>query len=67
MTAEEAIRSLSLQIKLTKQNMTSENSDYLTGYLCALSAVEGMIAEVRPHDLTVLEYLKGKTHEGRKS
>ena len=60
MTAEEAMRSLSLQIKSIKQNMTSENSDYLTGYLCALSVVEGMIAEVRPEAITVLDYLKSK-------
>ena len=60
MTAEEAMRSLSLQIKSINQNTTSENSDYLTGYLCALSVVEGMIAETRPHDLTVLEYLESK-------
>ena len=26
------------------------HSDYITGYLCALSAVEGMIAEVRGDD-----------------
>ena len=27
--------------------MKGENSDYLTGYLCALSVVEGMIADMR--------------------
>ena len=28
-----------------KRTVKSDNSDYLTGYICALSAVEGMIAE----------------------
>ena len=38
--------SLKDQIYMVKRNLKSENSDYLTGYLCALSAVEGIIAEV---------------------
>ena len=29
-----------------KRAICSENRDYLTGYLCALSVMEGMIAEV---------------------
>lgn len=33
-------------IALVKRNVKSENSDYLAGYVCALSAVEGMIAEM---------------------
>lgn len=33
------------QISLCKKNIKSENSDYLTGYICAFSTVEGMIAE----------------------
>ena len=32
------------QIRQFKRSVKSENSDYLTGYICALSAVEGMIA-----------------------
>lgn len=28
-----------------KRTVKCDNSDYLTGYICALSAVEGMIAE----------------------
>lgn len=40
------LRSLKDQIFLLKRAVKSENSDYLTGYMCALSAVEGMIAEV---------------------
>ena len=33
------------QIADLKKAVKSENSDYLTGYISALSAVEGMIAE----------------------
>ena len=32
------------QIRQFKRSVKSEYSDYLTGYICALSAVEGMIA-----------------------
>ena len=35
---------LKKQIKKVKRCFTSENSDYMTGYLSALSVVEGMIA-----------------------
>ena len=35
------------QIADFKRAVKSENSDYLTGYLCALSAVEGMIEEAK--------------------
>ena len=38
-------RSIKDQIAFAKRNIQSENSDYLTGYLSALSTVEGMIAE----------------------
>ena len=34
------------EIAKFKRCIQSQNCDYLTGYLCALSAVEGMIAEV---------------------
>ena len=44
--ALETIDSLKDQITLLKRSVKSENSDYLTGYTCALSAVEGVIAEV---------------------
>lgn len=40
------LNALKDQIYIVKHNLKSENSDYLTGYICALSAVEGMIAEV---------------------
>ena len=45
-----AIRSLEAwddvkkQIASVKHNLKSENIDYLTGYICALSSVEGMTA-----------------------
>lgn len=32
------------QIAKTKKCFRSENSDYMTGYICALSMVEGLIA-----------------------
>lgn len=40
------IKSMQEQISSIKRNVKSENSDYLTGYISALSAVEGMIAEM---------------------
>ena len=41
----ETLDDLEKQIALLKRSIKSENSDYLTGYLCALSAVEGIIME----------------------
>ena len=41
------LQNLAEEIAQFKRCVKSENSDYLTGYLCALSAVEGMIAERR--------------------
>ena len=38
------IKELQEQIASVKRNVKSDNSDYLTGYISALSAVEGMIA-----------------------
>ena len=40
------IKSLKAQIAEFKRCVKSDNSDYLTGYICALSAVEGMIEEL---------------------
>lgn len=40
------IKELALQIKGVKKSVGIGDSDYLTGYICALSAVEGMIAEL---------------------
>ena len=40
-----ALDALAKEIADFKRCVKSENSDYLTGYLCALSAVEGMIAD----------------------
>ena len=42
----ESLGSLKKQIADVKRSIKSENCDYLTGYICALSAVEGMIAEI---------------------
>ena len=39
------IKELQEQIASVKRNIKSDNSDYLTGYIVALSAVEGMIAD----------------------
>lgn len=44
--ANERLESIKKQIADFKCCAKSESSDYLTGYLSALSAVEGMIAEV---------------------
>ena len=38
------VEELKKQIAKVKRCFTSENSDYKTGYICALSVVEGMIA-----------------------
>lgn len=39
------LNELKEQIAFAKRNIKSENSDYSAGYVCALIAVEGMIAE----------------------
>ena len=39
------IKELQEQIASVKRSVKSDNSDYLTGYISALSAVEGLIAE----------------------
>lgn len=46
MTEHEVLKNLKSQIKDFKKCVKSENSDYLTGYICALSAVEGVVAEM---------------------
>lgn len=40
-----ALDNLADEIYEIKHNFDSENTDYKTGYLCALSVVEGLIAE----------------------
>lgn len=42
---ERKLQKLAEEIAAVKRSIKSENSDYLTGYLSALSAVEGMITE----------------------
>lgn len=44
---ERNLLKLASEIADFKKHIKSENSDYLTGYLSALSAVEEMIAEMR--------------------
>lgn len=41
------LQKLADEIASFKRCVKSDNSDYLTGYMCALSVVEGMIAERR--------------------
>ena len=41
------LQKLADEIASFKRCVKSENSDYLTGYLSALSVVEGMIADMR--------------------
>lgn len=41
------LQKLADEIASFKRRVKSDNSDYLTGYLCALSVVEGMIEDMR--------------------
>ncbi len=41
------LQKLADEIASFKWRVKSDNGDYLTGYLCALSVVEGMIADMR--------------------
>lgn len=41
-----------------KRTVKCDNSDYLTGYICALSAVEGMIAEQPAADVELVVHAK---------
>ena len=41
------LQKLADEIASFKRCVKSDNGDYLTGYLCALSVVEGMIADMR--------------------
>lgn len=47
---DNGLQKLSDEIAKFKRTMRSENSDYFTGYMSALSMVEGMIAEMMPHE-----------------
>ncbi len=48
--SRDVLEKVSEEIAFTKRNIQSENSDYLTGYVSALSGVEGVIAEVIRRD-----------------
>ena len=52
------ISDLKKQIADFKKAVFSTNSDYLTGYICALSATEGIIAELP--DVDVVEVVRCK-------
>ena len=52
------VTDLSKQISDFKRAVNSPNSDYMTGYLCALSVTEGMIAKTPTAD--VVEYVRCK-------
>lgn len=50
-----------------KRTVKCDNSDYLTGYICALSAVEGMIAEQPVADVQPVSHAEWEevvTHNG---
>lgn len=55
------VTELSKQISDFKRAVNSPNSDYLTGYLCALSVTEGMIAGTPSAD--VVEVRHGEWRE----
>lgn len=40
------IKDILIEISSVKRNIKSDNNDYLTGYISALSAVEGMLEQV---------------------
>lgn len=44
---DNGLQKLADEIASFKRHVKSDNSDYITGYLCALSVVEGMIADIR--------------------
>lgn len=44
---DNGLQKLADEIASFKRRVKSDNSDYLTGYLSALSVVEGMIADMR--------------------
>ncbi len=55
------------QIAKTKKCFTSDNSDYMTGYISALSVVEGMIAYLSEPDETTHgggNFFEDKTESG---
>lgn len=50
----EIIALLRKQIADTKRSVYSPNTDYMTGYVCALSVVEGIIAGLEDTDTCVV-------------
>lgn len=56
------VTNLSKQIADFKKAVTSPNSDYMTGYLCALSVTEGIIAETPTADVVEVVRCKDCQH-----
>ena len=56
MVEYEDVTSLKKQIADFKKSVKSSNSDYLTAYLSALSAVEGMIADLPTADVAEVKH-----------
>lgn len=54
----DALLYLEKQIKKIKRDIKSTNTDYLTGYTCALSMVEGLILEAKLEEETKEDDLK---------
>ena len=52
--------SLAKQIAEWKKHIKSENQDYLTGYICGLSVVEGMIADMPAIPAIPVEWLRSQ-------
>ena len=48
-------------VRELKKKQDSENSDYATGYLSALSTVEGILAVLPSYDLSKLTVMLDKT------
>ena len=50
------VAELKKQIADVKKAIRSPNSDYLTGYMCALSVVEGIIASLPTADVAEVKH-----------
>lgn len=55
---------LKKQIADFKRAVHSSNSDYLTGYVCALSATEGIVANLPDADVVEVVRCKDCKHSG---
>lgn len=64
MTEYRDITSLKKQIADFKKSVNSPNSDYMTGYVSALSATEGIIAGLPTADVVEVVRCKDCKHRG---